>query len=229
MSKSDSAGSRPDRTWASIAIAILLSVPVCAVVAAAAVPKSTPPPFDLKLPPDILYNHPVHADSSVTFSHLTHVDYESYRCTGCHPRLYRLLTPRHKETHREMDQGASCGTCHDGKHAFDVRATQSCGSCHAGRRSAGSDSTGKGGFTGPKPFVFKMGSDSPGRVTFKHDTHLGKSMTCRTCHPSPFSMRSHAPLPDGEMHSPSACGKCHDGKQSFSCEDDNKCEKCHVE
>jgi c(7)-type cytochrome triheme protein len=42
-------------------------------------------------------------------------------------------------------------------------------------------------------------------------------------------MKGTAALADGAMHEPSACGLCHDGKQSFSVEDDDKCVHCHVE
>jgi c(7)-type cytochrome triheme protein len=217
------------------ALAILLSLPLCAFAAPLVAPRPAPPPTELRLPPDIVYSRVVRADSAVTFSHTSHVEYESYRCTGCHPKLFHLLNTTRRASHREMDKGGSCGACHDGKHAFDVRATESCSSCHAGRRAApagAADSTGgraEGGFKGPKAFAFKRGGDSPGLVTFRHATHLGRSMTCRSCHPKPFAMKGTAALPNGAMHEPSACGMCHDGKQSFSVEDDSKCVRCHAE
>ena len=215
-------------------LAVLVSLCFCASPAPAA-PRSTPPPADLKLPADIVYDRVVRADSAVVFSHVSHVDYESYRCTGCHPKLFHILNTTRRASHREMNRGASCGACHDGKHAFDVRATESCASCHAGRSSArtaaGDSTSGKSpaGFKGPRPIAFKRGSDSPGQVTFKHATHLGKQLTCRSCHPKPFAMKGTAVLANGAMHEPSACGMCHDGKQSFSVEDDTKCDRCHVE
>ena len=217
-----------------VALAILMSLPLCAAAAPVAVHKIARP-AELKLPPDIVYSRVVRADSAVVFSHESHVDYESYRCTGCHPRLFHMLNTTRRASHREMDKGGSCGACHDGKHAFDVRATESCSSCHAGRRAspAGTADSSGGheapGFKGPKPFAFKRGSDSPGLVTFRHAPHLGKSMTCRSCHPRPFQMKGTAALPNGAMHEPSACGMCHDGKQSFSVEDDAKCSRCHVD
>lgn len=190
---------------------------------------------ELRLPPDIVYDRVVGADSAVVFRHASHVDYEGNRCTGCHPRLFHMLRPTHRLAHRDFEKAGACGACHDGKHAFDVRATESCGSCHAGRRAAAAAAADTSGgraadaFKGPKAFAFARGGDSPGTVTFRHATHLGKSMTCRTCHPRPFAMAGTAPLPDGAMHAPSACGKCHDGKQGFSVEDADACTRCHVE
>ena len=73
------------------------------------------------------------ADSAVVFSHETHFALAGNRCTGCHPQPYRMLTPVHRVSHREMNAGGSCGTCHDGKHAFGVRDGESCGLCHSGR------------------------------------------------------------------------------------------------
>ncbi len=226
------AGIRNVRSRARVALATLLLLPSPALAA----PVTTgQPPIPLKLPADIVYSRTVRADSAVTFSHRTHVEYESSRCTGCHPKLFRMLDPTRRVTHREMNAGTSCGACHDGKHAFDVRATESCTSCHAGRRvqaAGAADSSGgasAAAFKGPKPFVFKRGEGSPGAVTFRHATHLGGSMSCRTCHPKPWAMKGTAPLPDGAMHEPSACGMCHDGKRSFSVEDENKCARCHVE
>lgn len=197
-------------------------------------PTTAAPPIPLKLPPDRIYAGSVSPDSAVTFSHATHVDYENNRCTGCHTKLYRILGPSPKNTHADMDRGGSCGSCHDGTHAFDVRAKESCVSCHAGRRKAapaGSDSTATapGAFSGPKPFVFKSGSASPGVVTFRHETHRGKTMTCKSCHSKLFSMKPYQQDANADYHERSLCGGCHDGKQSFGVEDDEACARCHKE
>lgn len=192
------------------------------------------PGIPLKLPPDRVYADSVAADSAVTFSHATHVEYESGRCTGCHPRLYRILGPSPRTTHREMDGGGSCGTCHDGKHAFDVRAKESCVSCHAGsRKQAATGPEGPGAtppaFSGPKPYIFKSGSASPGVVTFRHETHRSDAMRCGSCHPKLFPMKAVPQDPNADWHETARCGGCHDGKQSFGVEDDASCEKCHKE
>jgi c(7)-type cytochrome triheme protein len=239
--------SRPSRNrFASAIETILLSVvPVVAAVmilaavrANAQAPAAAPaaePAVPLKLPADRVYAKSVSPDSAVTFSHASHVNYESNRCTGCHPKLYRILGPSPAISHREMNAGGSCGTCHDGKHAFDVRAKESCGSCHAGRRKAApasSDSAGAApaGFSGPKPFAFKHSSASPGFVTFRHETHGGKAqLKCGACHSKLFAMKPLAQDPNADYHARTLCGACHDGKQSFGVEDDAACERCHKE
>lgn len=237
--------SRPSRTRFATAIETILfsAVPVLAAVlsftfARAEVPTPAAAPaataaIPLKLPPDRVYAKSVGPDSAVTFSHATHVDYESNRCTGCHPKLYKILGPSPQSTHRAMDAGGSCGACHDGKHAFDVRAKESCVSCHAGRRKAvpaSSDSSGAAaGFSGPKPFVFKRSSASPGVVTFRHETHKGSGLKCGSCHSKLFAMKPYVQDPNADYHERALCGGCHDGKQSFGVEDDARCERCHVE
>jgi c(7)-type cytochrome triheme protein len=239
--------SRPSRNrFASAIETILLSaVPVVAVVmlfaAGGAIaqapdaPPATEPAVPLKLPADRVYATSVGPDSAVTFSHQSHVNYESNRCTGCHPKLYRILGPTPAFSHREMNAGGSCGTCHDGKHAFDVRAKESCLSCHAGRRKAASaisDSAGSAPatFSGPKPFSFKRSNASPGFVTFRHETHGGKAkLGCSACHSKLFAMKPLSQDPNADWHARTLCGSCHDGKQSFGVEDDSKCERCHVE
>ena len=233
--------SRPSRKRIALAIDLYLLVAALVLAAGLCTPaertlaesSAAAPAVPLKLPADHVYARTVSPDSAVIFSHETHVDYESNRCTGCHPKLYRILGGSPQVTHRDMDAGGSCGVCHDGKHAFDVRAKESCGSCHAGRRKAApavGDSTGaSAGSSGPKPFAFKQGSQSPGRVTFKHETHRGNGLKCKACHASMFAMKPYVQDPKADYHERNLCGGCHDGKQSFGVEDDDKCERCHVE
>lgn len=235
MSQSHSSRFAPSyETILSLATAVLVAILLStAARAPAAEPAGGEPAIPLKLPPDRVYADSVGPDSAVTFRHATHVEYESNRCTGCHPKLYRILGPSPRNTHRDMDRGGSCGACHDGKHAFDVRAKESCVSCHAGRRAAaaaGPDSASATppSFSGPKPFVYKQGSASPGVVTFRHETHRG-SMKCGACHPKYFPMKAVPQDPNADWHAKSLCGGCHDGKQSFGVEDDAACERCHKE
>lgn len=215
--------------------AVLLSAAL--LVTAARAPAAEPPPagaaIPLRLPPDRVYSDSVGPDSAVTFSHVTHVDYESNRCTGCHPKHFRILSRSPRITHRDMEAGRSCGVCHDGKHAFDVRANESCGSCHAGRPKAtavaGGAAPAPPAFGGPPPYVFKRGGVSPGTVTFRHDTHRGDTMRCGACHPKLFPMKAVPQDPNADWHEASKCGGCHDGKRSFGVEDDGACGRCHKE
>lgn len=189
----------------------------------------------LKLPAGIVYDKVSGPDSAVVFRHTTHVDYENGRCTGCHPKLYHLLNPTRRITHAEMDRGGSCGSCHDGTHAFDVRAKSACASCHVGRKSESilnAESAAmleSGAFRGPDPYTFPASRTSPGPVTFKHTTHFSTQMKCAQCHGRLFEMKARPPRDDEWMHGKQKCGACHDGKASFGVDDQKTCGKCHAE
>jgi c(7)-type cytochrome triheme protein len=84
----------------------------------------------------------------------------------------------------------------------------------------------------PQALQLVQSKDSPGVVTFRHDSHVdAKKPSCATCHPKRFSIlgRSadkapvhvkHAAMEKGE-----ACGACH-GKAAFGFED---CTMCHAQ
>ncbi|MGE5239080.1 MAG: cytochrome c3 family protein [Chloroflexota bacterium] len=64
---------------------------------------------------------------SVTFSHDSHVGM-GMKCTDCHDALY-VTKEKHKHiTMAQMQKGQSCGACHNGKKAFNVKGT--CNQCH---------------------------------------------------------------------------------------------------
>jgi c(7)-type cytochrome triheme protein len=64
----------------------------------------------------------------ITFSHDSHVGSVGLKCTDCHDSLYVTKEKHKKTTMAQMRQGKSCGSCHNGKKAFDVK--DKCGSCH---------------------------------------------------------------------------------------------------
>jgi c(7)-type cytochrome triheme protein len=64
----------------------------------------------------------------VLFSHETHVSGASQKCTACHDKIYTNSKQHKKVTMKEMQKGKSCGTCHNGKAAFSVKAD--CAKCH---------------------------------------------------------------------------------------------------
>lgn len=65
---------------------------------------------------------------NVLFSHGSHVDSARLSCQDCHTKLY-LDTRQHRTvTMKEMQQGKSCGSCHNGKRAFGVKT--GCDKCH---------------------------------------------------------------------------------------------------
>jgi len=61
------------------------------------------------------------------FSHEKHTA-KGLTCQQCHPELY-VTGDQHKVVSmKEMEKGASCGLCHNGKQAFTV--TANCNTCH---------------------------------------------------------------------------------------------------
>jgi len=214
--------------------AAVLLASVSGPIPASGNPFPSPAPPALKLPADAVFDRTVGPERAVTFRHATHFAAAGNRCTSCHPQQFRLLAPTRVITHREMNSGASCGSCHDGRKAFGVRDTASCALCHAGRpeaRMAGAATSGAAGVAparGPGPIAYVRGESSPGKVTFRHATHLGAKAECASCHPKPFAMKSAGARPGGGMHESGACGACHDGKRAFGVEDDKSCARCHA-
>ncbi len=83
----------------------------------------------------------------------------------------------------------------------------------------------------PAAIVFDKSKDSPGPVTFNHESHVNYDRpNCGRCHLQPFPILE---TPQGavaiaqktDMHGEGACGKCHNGKEAFSTQED--CESCH--
>lgn len=69
----------------------------------------------------------VKGSTPVTFPHAPHT--AKYGCTDCHPRLFRLGYVKQRGiTMEQMDQGKSCGACHDDTTAFNTRFN--CHRCH---------------------------------------------------------------------------------------------------
>lgn len=62
------------------------------------------------------------------FSHDTHVSDIGLKCTECHDSLFITQEKHKKVTMLEMRKGVSCGACHNGKRAFDVKGN--CSNCH---------------------------------------------------------------------------------------------------
>jgi len=212
---------------------VVLAVLLCTSLSTRALTQaidSTTAPTELRLPPDIPYRDHVSPDSTVVFRHSTHFELSGRKCTGCHPRPFLMLSPTHRTSHVEMNVGGSCGRCHDGHRAFGVRDPSSCLSCHSGRSTrqevvASGPARRQSGV--PPPNVYARSPASPGRVTFRHESHLRGGVSCASCHPETFGMRSLA-MPAAAMHERAACGKCHDRTTAFGVEDAERCARCHV-
>jgi c(7)-type cytochrome triheme protein len=79
---------------------------------------------------------------------------------------------------------------------------------------------------GPKPLA--ASPDSPGAVTFNHESHVDANRpNCVSCHPTLFKILKRAqrtPITHDRMKQGQQCGACH-GKTAFGFEDD--CTMCH--
>jgi c(7)-type cytochrome triheme protein len=84
----------------------------------------------------------------------------------------------------------------------------------------------------PKDLAMARGADSPGQVTFRHDSHVDAAKPgCLACHPQRFSIlgrSAHEARPaitHAAMEKGQACGACH-GKEAFGFDE---CGNCHAE
>jgi c(7)-type cytochrome triheme protein len=110
----------------------------------------------------------------------------------------------------EMEQGKSCGVCHDGKGAFSVAGD--CQKCHPASKAIKFDFPGK-------PI---------GSVTFSHKVHVARSYVCGDCHYKIYpSERVRKPVNMRQMEEGKSCGKCHGFSMAFSVKDSASCNRCH--
>jgi c(7)-type cytochrome triheme protein len=139
----------------------------------------------------------------VVFSHKSHLQKKTrttanFSCKACHN------SNMEKNTHytmADMENGKSCGMCHNGKKAFSVAK---CTQCHKVR-----DITYKVKETGP--------------VLFSHTRHL-HNMQCNSCHDRIFKTGGSEKVSMAEMEKGKSCGACHNGKGTFAI---GECLKCH--
>lgn len=85
-----------------------------------------------RLPADHQFPQADGSPGKVTFSHASHVDPATPACIACHPGSFRILEKGKTSNadpirHAQMEAGAGCGACHDGKRAFGLDA---CDTCH---------------------------------------------------------------------------------------------------
>jgi c(7)-type cytochrome triheme protein len=84
----------------------------------------------------------------------------------------------------------------------------------------------------PKDLLVAKGPDSPGQVTFRHDSHVDAARPdCTACHPRRFSIlgrsggEARPAVTHAAMEKGQACGACH-GKAAFGFDE---CGNCHAE
>ncbi len=87
----------------------------------------------------------------------------------------------------------------------------------------------------PKELQLPKGEDSPGQVTFRHDSHVdAKKPSCTACHPKLFPMLKESALPRGAIthdrmeKKGELCGTCH-GKGKVAFDFNDACENCHAQ
>lgn len=142
----------------------------------------------------------VKATGPLQFSHKQHIA-ASPDCRTCHPKLF-AAGPNKRTSMAQMEKGASCGACHDGKKASPL---SNCSTCHA-----------------TKEITFHVKATGP--TLFSHNSHMAVS-GCGACHPKLYTTsRNNKRVTMAAMGKGASCGACHNGKQAFSVRD---CAKCH--
>jgi c(7)-type cytochrome triheme protein len=66
--------------------------------------------------------------ADVVYSHDVHVSKVGEKCSGCHYKIFRMAKMQQQATMADMQNGSSCGACHNGQKAFTVKAN--CTKCH---------------------------------------------------------------------------------------------------
>jgi c(7)-type cytochrome triheme protein len=144
------------------------------------------------------------ATGPVEFSHNNHLQAVGKNCPSCHNEIFHILPG--KNTHynmAEMEQGKSCGACHNGTRAFSVKAD--CANCH------------------PNPEL-KFATDA-GDAPFSHKVHTGL-FGCGECHPRIFiPQKGKNSATMAQMEKGKSCGACHDGSSAFTVKEN--CDTCH--
>lgn len=143
--------------------------------------------------------------TNAVFSHKFHLG--MYKCADCHTDIFPFKAGKLRRSMYDMDQGKSCGACHNGKDAF--LSSGECERCHGSFR--------------PAPIVFK---NEGGEVLFNHAYHLNM-YKCADCHSKLFPFKAGAKKTTmAEMEKGASCGGCHNEKKdAFSVA--ANCEKCH--
>jgi c(7)-type cytochrome triheme protein len=115
------------RSRARCAGAAAVVVATLVLVAAAAAQSQMP-----KLPGPYEFKQTGDSPGKVTFNHASHVDESAPSCARCHPKAFSILKAGTTAdglpiTHAAMEQGKSCGACHNGKKSFGF---DDCTLCH---------------------------------------------------------------------------------------------------
>ena len=122
------------------------------------------------------------------FSHTLHNRQKDIKnnCKACHNVLFDMKK-KIRHSMAEMEQGKSCGACHNGKTAFGL---SDCTKCHP-----------------VKEVLFKV--KDAGDVKFSHNFHLNM-YKCGDCHDKLYKTGKNSLVSMAEMEKGKSCGACHD-------------------
>ena len=86
---------------------------------------------EIPVPPDISYGekNPLGA---VPFSHKFHVTEKKLACPDCHTKIFQMkkMADPAQMKMAKLNEGESCGKCHEGTKAFATKDAKSCNRCH---------------------------------------------------------------------------------------------------
>lgn len=137
------------------------------------------------------------------FNHDRHLG--MYTCSDCHSQLFKAGPDNKRTTMPQMEQGSSCGACHDGKTAFSVKGD--CDKCHKSTVN------------------ITFNAKETGPLYFSHKSHVSL-FKCSDCHYSIFGAgKSRKSYSMTDMEKGRSCGVCHDGKTAFGLKEG--CLRCH--
>jgi len=167
----------------------------CMLLAAVLTMAASAGAFELK---DIRYRTE-HA-GNVVFSHTDHLQQKMIRnnCRACHQGEKKKIP---HATMAQMDQGVSCGACHNGNKAF---ALNNCVSCHVIKE-------------------VKLRAGDLGSIIFSHKGHAAKQH-CDSCHSKLYRIGKNQAVGMAAMKAGTSCGACHDAKIAFGLDN---CTACH--
>ncbi len=70
----------------------------------------------------------VQGAANVVYSHDMHVTRAGLKCADCHYKIFKMGKMQNQATMADMQNGISCGACHNGQKAFTVKGN--CNRCH---------------------------------------------------------------------------------------------------
>ncbi len=97
--------------------ALVVVVTFAMAVSAFAVPAGKTVEFDGKGAGKVVFDGKMHADKGL-------------KCAECHPAIFKMKKGADAITMKDMNDGKSCGTCHNGTKAFSSKDAASCAKCH---------------------------------------------------------------------------------------------------